>query len=174
MSNKDAPDKYLTKQAHIFPEDEKKKWNRGIKGDWVEEPDLVAFFDKGTDMPCMIRRSSVTGSLCGYVGFTESDPLFGANYTEERFYGVSVHGGLTFSGQFNDVKSAMNDSKGDRMWWIGFDCGHYMDLSPALSSTAYPQQEGAYRNLPYVEAEVRSLAEQLNKIRSAWPWASDD
>ena len=54
------------------------------------------------------------------------------------------------------------------VYWLGFDCGHYQDMSPGLSqhlSVSYrssPLRElEQYRNAAYVRAEVERLAEQL-------------
>lgn len=57
------------------------------------------------------------------------------------------HGGITFSGRFNDKKG----------WFIGFDCAHYGDRS----SYSY---EGVYRDMKYVEEECKRLVDQIIEI----------
>ena len=41
------------------------------------------------------------------------------------------------------------------VWWFGFDCAHYRDVTPAYAC------EGQYRDIDYVTREVASLARQL-------------
>jgi hypothetical protein len=65
------------------------------EGPWQQEPDKLQFCDEATQLPCLIVRASVSGSLCGYVGVTEGHPAFGLKYDAVD---VSVHGGLTFAG----------------------------------------------------------------------------
>jgi hypothetical protein len=57
----------------------------------------------------------------------------------------------------------------DHVWWLGFDCAHAGDFSPAYTrhgEHAIPCSWNAsgyeeYRDQAYVQAEVRSLARQL-------------
>lgn len=52
-----------------------------------------------------------------------------------------------------------------RVWWFGFDCAHYGDLSPKYVADRYSSAfEGAYRCRAYVESEVRQLAAQLTAV----------
>lgn len=50
----------------------------------------------------------------------------------------------------------------DNVWWLGFDCAHAWDISPAFSHRFEPDQ--TYRDIDYVTAQVQSLAKQLADI----------
>jgi hypothetical protein len=52
----------------------------------------------------------------------------------------------------------------DKVWWLGFDCSHYMDLSPAYASFLNNHSEDIYRDRLYVEIQVRKLASQLKAL----------
>ena len=81
---------------------------------------------------------------------------------------VSVHGGQTFSG-FCDDKAPEGfgichrafDGRPDRIWWFGFDCGHFMDLIPSMPQMGSGLPTGTYRTLEYVKTECTDLARQL-------------
>lgn len=81
---------------------------------------------------------------------------------------VRTHGGLTFAG-FNPR------FKGGRVLrglWVGFDCAHYGDLIPQLLTLSclkgfqYLYSADTYRDMPFVEDNCRSLAEQLAEINN--------
>jgi hypothetical protein len=69
----------------------------------------------------------------------------------------------------------------DDVFWLGFDCAHAGDLSPAMEarmrSYGIPSLQGpefgafreVYRDLPYVRAEIESLAGQLRAIAEGRP-----
>ena len=101
------------------------------------------------------------GYRCGYVALPRSHPLHGKSY--EDLAGISVHGGLTFSGSMEGV------------WLLGFDCAHYGD---SVDLALLPQESGAERSLrialgsmnsgvmrtqEYVDNECVLLADQLNQ-----------
>lgn len=53
------------------------------------------------------------------------------------------------------------------MWWLGFDCAHAFDLSPAMEARMRElmpneprMRSDVYRDLGYVQGEVASLAAQ--------------
>jgi hypothetical protein len=64
----------------------------------------------------------------------------------------------------------------DDVWWLGFDCGHYTDISPGLMALEMKYASGAglysfqdprtYKNSAYVRAEVEQLAAQLVEAAS--------
>ena len=59
------------------------------------------------------------------------------------------------------------------MWWLGFDCGHYMDLMPGyealrarigmpdFTAALHDIFHESYKPLTYVESECTDLAKQL-------------
>jgi hypothetical protein len=85
---------------------------------------------------------------------------------------LAVHGGLSYSGFWRmsgDRTTArwssgrMVDPGYARRWWFGFDCGHHGDITPA-NAERYGWHDGIYRDIEYVIAETRSLAEQLAAV----------
>lgn len=159
-------------------------------GEWTEEPEQDDFESHG--LTCAMRRNH-SGSWCGYVGVPPEHPLHGKNYNEkikvtkdtlERPIDIDkvgvinlfcaamgdeskdgwidcvlwfdVHGGLTYSG-----KGWPSD---DGLWYFGFDCSHYGDLSPRNYGNSV-FGDGMYRNHEYVHREVENLAAQLSKYQ---------
>lgn len=67
-----------------------------------------------------------------------------------------IHGGPSFAGAL----------KGESGWWIGFDCGHYDDLSPvSLESLRILHQgtTGSYRSKRFAMKELEKLAAAVIK-----------
>ena len=136
-------------------------------GPWVQEPDKIQWQDRKTNLPCLVVRNRF-GALCGYVGVSEDHSTFGKDYGDLQF---SVHGGLTFSGfcqSYGDEHSKgvchiSSEGESDRIWWLGFDCAHGMDVCPAYKE--HYSLPGHYRDLNYVKREVRSLAKQLYSMK---------
>lgn len=69
---------------------DKSEWPHGP---WMSEPDKKQWQDEETGLPCLIVRNHF-GALCGYVGVSESHPLYGKDYDAPD---VEVHGCLTFA-----------------------------------------------------------------------------
>lgn len=140
-------------------------------GPWKGEPDRLDWVDEHTGYECMIRRGITSGALCGYVRVPYGHPCFPVDY-HDAFDRVQVHGGLTFSGAWND--DAMD-------WWLGFDCAHHFDYAPALSmrwermvemdphlgKLADPfETVGNYRDVKYVVEQCTVLAAQLKVMET--------
>lgn len=108
----------------------------------------------------------------------------------ERLEGIDVHGGLSFAGGYIERADPSSGichvpaaGEPDTVWWFGFDCCHAFDLAPKLALhrkemdallPAPPRLladierahlKDVYRDIPYVQAEVASLAKQLAAIR---------
>jgi hypothetical protein len=132
---------------------------KDVDPEWKREPDVMSFEHAG--LKCYMTRHSAKqglGHWCGYVEVPEWSHLFGVNYDEGAVSDVEVHGGLTFS----DPAHWLSPESG---WWFGFDCAHASDLVPGMFEKYGVEIPGAvYRNVAYVEAEVKSLAEQLAKL----------
>lgn len=84
-------------------------------------------------------------------------------YAGELIDNITVHGGLTYSGE--DPSHKTKDK-----WFLGFDCSHYNDLTPGLLLYASPDylsnmvSTQTYRDIDYVKAEILALALQLHAI----------
>ncbi len=148
-------------------------------GPWLTEPDKVHWVDPATDLDCLIARGHI-GALCGYVGLTPGHPLYGLDYDDEAVIAadLSIHGGgLTFAGACSE------DSRGEGygichvplpgrpadVWWLGFDCGHWNDLIPAMlaDSILFPPGQIIYRDIGYVTECVTELARDLAKLEES-------
>jgi hypothetical protein len=71
---------------------------------------------------------------------------------------IDVHGGISHLG----VACGIKENASDDLYAIGFDCGHFGDLSPSLIK--YGASEGSYRNIDYVKSQVERLAHQIESI----------
>lgn len=138
-------------------------------GEWDNEPDKKQWQDEATGLPCLIVRNW-SGALCGYVGVSPSHPLYGKGYDEKD---VEVHGGLTFADKcqegVNECGTICHKAPAgeDDVWWFGFDCHHYGDYAPSDSADrTYWRDVCTYRNIEYVESEIKSLASQLKAYPS--------
>lgn len=151
-------------------------------GPWQHEPDKMSWTDPDTDLPCLIVRNP-GGALCGYVGVEPGHPWHGISYGEhigescgaEWCYEhtpegiIDVHGGITYSGpcahsddEAVGICHVPDPGRSDDVWWFGFDCAHYMDLCPGdITSRQIPIAGETYRDVPYVQNEVRKMARQL-------------
>lgn len=151
-------------------------------GPWQMEPDRVLWTDPATGLVCLLRRSNPDlGNWCGYVGVGAAHPAHGKSYDEVE---VDVHGGLTYSAacdgdEQRGVCHVPSPGEPDSLWWLGFDCGHFSDLMPAMAARLGSLTDDArlldalqghdpfevYRDdLAYVRGETLGLAEQLAAI----------
>ena len=140
---------------------DKSTWNSGI---WLDEPDKVQWEDKATKFPCLAVRHRELGHWCGYVGVSEEHVLYGKEYSDEAFWELEVHGGVTYTDfctKDGDPRTNIchipDESETDSIWWVGFDCAHAEDGNPIYKSF----REYPYRTLQYVKDECASLALQL-------------
>jgi hypothetical protein len=105
----------------------------------------------GVIIHCSIHRNDVK-SLCGYITLTKDSSLYGVDYDDIN---IRAHGGITY-----------NAYDKDENWVIGFDCGHYGDLTPyfLLKDDKFARftQDGIYRDMEYVKAQCESMAEQAS------------
>lgn len=129
-------------------EHEKHEWARG---EWDHEPDKEQFYYR--EVPCLIVRNSL-GALCGYAGVYPGHPWFKVDYDEIC---VEVHGGLTYSDKCAGVICHVPKPDEPPVWWLGFDTAHSGDRIPGLK-----EYDGDwYKNIDYVRAECRNLADQI-------------
>ena len=118
---------------------------------------------KGHDCICIF---SIRGIRCGYVSVSDKEKPYDD-------YDIDCHGGLTFDGELPDYYKPKAD------YYIGFDCGHWcdgVDYDQAVKYDLIEQSEADYnkklfsylsghpvRDLDYVEANCRSVVDQLEK-----------
>jgi len=104
----------------------------------------------GVIIKCSIQRNDVF-ALCGYITLTQDNSLYGVDY--ENIDTIQAHGGLTYKGYDQNEN-----------YVIGFDCGHYGDLTPYfLLKDDYPFNSfGEYRDMEYVKSQCESMAEQAS------------
>lgn len=136
--------------------------DKDMKGPWDDEPNRKEFRYKG--FVCLAIRNAHTLAWCGYVGVPPSHPFHGKLYDD---LDVHVHGGLTYA---DDCKNVVCHIPGpgeeDKLYWIGFDCSHYEDFIPgfmALPVELPYMQMNIYRDLAFVERQIKSLAQQFRK-----------
>jgi hypothetical protein len=157
-------------------------------GPWTEEPDRIEWRTLG--LPCLIVRG-YTGALCGYVGLPPTHRDYARHY--DSVPTDHAHGGLTFAGYCSGhICHAPKAGETDLVWWLGFDCAHASDVSPAMQ--AYQRQHlpgyvadyltgtlsglwlESYKPVPYVAASVTALAYEMaargprNVSRERWWW----
>jgi len=118
--------------------------------EWLSEPNRLEFEHAG--LRCLILRDKFL-FLGGYVGLPPEHPYFEKHF---RDMDVKAHGGLTFSGRGDGERR----TKG--LWWVGFYCDRPGDRVP---SREFPDRGGeVYRNIEYVQNEVKKLAEKLAEL----------
>lgn len=139
---------------------ERKQWG---SGPWEHEPDHVQF--KAHGFACMLHRNPM-GAWCGYVGVPASHPYYEKDW--DQVPDIDVHGGLTYAGKCQgELCHVPEPGEPDDIWWLGFDCSHCYDETPALSSRLKRFQAasdlvfGIYRDEAYVTDETTRLAQQL-------------
>lgn len=137
---------------------DKSKWPQ--RGEWDAEPDKKQWSDPDTGLPCLIVRGP-SGALCGYVGLPSEHRFHGMDY-DHVGGDIDVHGGLTFAGSCQEAEDGIchvpSPGEPDNVWWLGFDCAHLWDLTPAYGRDCTGD---TYRAIPYVMRECRKLAKQL-------------
>lgn len=139
-------------------------------GPWMDEPDKVQWTNRTTGLPCLAVRQSESGHWCGYVGVSEGHPAYEQHYDNVD---VLVHGGLTFSAHCmvspfdpggelaaTAVCHVVEPGEDDHVWWLGFDCIHSGDRSPA-NRFEMNRDWDTYRSLRYVQRQCGELAKQL-------------
>lgn len=93
--------------------------------------------------------------LCGYVGLPKKSKFYKVPYDDIP---VDVHGGLTYDSDNLHMQPETN------LWWIGFDCAHSGDLCMLYSYLGPVDIDDVYRDMEYVENEVKSLIDQLIEL----------
>lgn len=142
-------------------------------GAWNDEPDKVQWIDEATDLDCLAVRGP-GGHWCGYVGLPPGHPCHGLDYDKVRvpvpgadLDWPDAHGGLTFASACSDRDDETTGichvplpGRPADVWWLGFDCAHLGDLSPAHRAGPSWSDE-SYKTLGYVRDVTAKLAHQL-------------
>jgi hypothetical protein len=169
-------------KERVYTTHDKTDWG---DGPWQTEPDKVQWKDEATGFPCLVVRNR-GGAWCGYVGVPPGHPYFEVEYGDVPYDRADVHGCLTFSDHCHEgpedssICHVPDPGEPDNVWWLGFDCAHSGDLSPAHEAynrkraveeiakggTGWPwlplgDYPETYCDLTYVRAQVRHLALQL-------------
>jgi hypothetical protein len=134
------------------------------RGPWDDEPDKEQYEDLTTGLPCLVKRNHM-GVLCGYVGVAEGHPWYLKHYSDVM---ASVHGGLTYSAfctsdiiESEGICHVPGPGEPDKVWWLGFDCAHYMDIKPnMIKYPGYADGTATYKSVSFVKKECASLARQ--------------
>jgi hypothetical protein len=132
---------------------------------WENEPNLISLEGEGYHL--LIVRNPHLKTLCGYVGVTRQHPWFLSHYDDKKLRNIWVHGGLTFS-----QKGGVSHFK-KKYWYFGFDCAHAGDLVPSMQEVFQKTniapfslfKNEVYRDIDYVQDEVRNLLEQLKDAK---------
>lgn len=142
------------------PELNKSKWP---DGPWKAEPDRVEW--RYGDVPCLLVRNRL-GAWCGYAGVYPGHPWHGQS--DYDALGLDVHGGLTYADECADhvCHVPREGEPTDHVWWLGFDCAHYMDLAPGLTALrraqrADPINWGDYRDKAYAMENAEEIARAI-------------
>lgn len=145
---------------------DRSKW---FHGPWDNEPDRTTWTDAGTGVVCVAIRQD-TGYWCGYIGVDKNHPWFGNRELDEKPE-VRVHGGVTYARAGNQAVPGRNVLyKSQDFWWIGFDCAHSGDISPAYFTKDASDLAiwDGYRDLPYVREQCAKLARQSVDLPEKW------
>lgn len=119
------------------------------------ENNLFEFEVEG--LRCLVIKQPWLGHYCGYVEIPPRHRLYAVGSNDEKFNGLDVHGGITFSDDVRELSCEL-DYDG---WWIGFDCAHAGDYIPGLVST----QNGHEWTFDEIKAEIIKLARQILEYR---------
>lgn len=111
--------------------------------------------------PCVVLFMPF-GFRCGYVGIPKGHRFYKMNYVKIP---VGCHGGLTYS----DDHLHHQDDKD--IWWIGFDCAHYLDgyglkcrreYFPELPEFDYiPELGEGYKGIEFCKQECGEIVDQI-------------
>jgi hypothetical protein len=161
------------------------------EGPWVGEPDKAQWADEATGLPCLAKRAcDGSGVWCGYVGVPSGHPLYGVDrHADAVRAAVDIPIELNYSDLCQEDERPIEHrvchipapGEPDDVWWFGYDCGDWNDVSPGTN--AMLREGGAppellqsiasrqmYWTLPAVQAVCADLARQLAAIDKAC-WA---
>jgi hypothetical protein len=110
-------------------------------------------------------------ALCGYVGVTEGHPWFGRHKYE---IDAEVHGGVTFAlaserhrEQSSSTCHQPDEGEPDKVWWVGFDCAHSLDLLPSQPNRPRP---GVDSTCPVGSSRFTAISVTSSTTLGTLPW----
>jgi hypothetical protein len=143
-------------------------------GPWDGEPDRTQWQHAG--YACLMVRHPRHGNWCGYVGVDETNPAFSKSWKNKDEF-PDLESDVNYS-DFCDGVICHVPAPGmpERVWWIGFDCGHAWDVHPGMHShlpaairERYREEDRSmmkgtvlcptYKTVAYVRKRVNALAE---------------
>jgi hypothetical protein len=140
-------------------------------GPWQSEPDKIQWTDEATGLPCLIHRNPGPNHLCGYVGVTAEHPYYQKDDSE--IGDIEAHGGVNYADfcaenvteEGRGICHVPSPGEPDKVWWFGFDCGHYGDVSPGYDRDGRYGYDSTYKTVAYVKSQCRRLAAQLAEVK---------
>jgi len=107
---------------------------------------------EGLDFKKLENNKGLLINLNGYVLVPNSSKYFGVSYEDIP---VDCHGGLTYANE----ELYMQPEVG---WWIGFDTGHYGDVTLLIDDDGFYSLEGnTYRDMDYVKSQCKKIIDQI-------------
>ena len=120
---------------------------------------------------CVIL-GSYFGHRCGYIAIPKEHELYGKDYDS---IDIDIHGGFTYA-EYSEGEYPIKSD--ENVWWIGFDCAHYMDakdlnlmdkfedkelLEYEISLREKLGQYGTVKTVEYVENELINAVKQIKE-----------
>jgi len=112
---------------------------------------------------------------CGYIGIDNRHPCYKLSTEKiKKKYGLDLeaHGGITYTGL--GIPTGEQGEQTDKdLWVFGFDTLHAFDYAPGIHQTLKKiKRKGAlgadksadYKNVEFVQQEVQSMLQQLDKM----------
>lgn len=127
---------------------------------WETEP-TEKMFVHFNGYHCFMQRQN-HGAWAAYVVVPPWTKLHGMDDTDTLTDFFDVHRGITWAGQRRHARDE---------WTIGFDCAHGSDYAPNLDfyRRNVLKQDKPYRDMAFVEREVRALALQIGAYNAEIP-----
>ena len=116
----------------------------------LESPKVLDFEYKGYQG--LILRGPMFGALCGYVGLPEGHDYYGMYFEEIP---IDAYGGLNFSEPGDGIL------RPEGYYWIGFDCGHAMDIAPCFGDPIYNFPGATYKDIDFVKDQIKRMIDLL-------------
>lgn len=160
--------------------------NQWPDGPWHQEPDYEEFEYKG--ILCVLNRGPL-GAWNGYIAIPKNNKWASRDKSYESG-DLDVHGGVTYASDHPPyLHENYKKNKELDLFWIGFDCAHYMDKWPcdltsineliiknitdkeiinklndnnSILKRMYENRE--YRALDYARNECKKLVDQIIQI----------